>query len=250
MPIDELDALRPTLLAIPDAAVTPPGVPVAVALQEAHDLAVVLQSDAVIAPLLAVGLDAGTPRALLPAIAATRAAESEWLVTRDRKKSAAQRDREARGHALRAELGTTARWTLRGNPAARATLAAIGKGVGVADLIQDLHDLGVLLHDQLAAFAADITFDAPAASGQALALSAELAASTAAERNDAARCAAKDLRDRAFTHLSRLVSEIRDVGRYAHRNNPALAHRFTSAYERQRRQRHSAKRKKAAAVES
>jgi hypothetical protein len=42
-----------------------------------------------------------------------RNTQSQWTVTRDRSKSAAQKEREARGDQLRRELMAAARWNLR-----------------------------------------------------------------------------------------------------------------------------------------
>ena len=44
--------------------------------------------------------------------------------------------------------------------------------------------------------------------------------------------AAKLLRDRAFTHLAKLVADVREAGRYAFRKEPRRAAAFGSAYMR------------------
>jgi hypothetical protein len=206
-------------------------------LQEANDLVTVLRGPGVTEPMVAVGMSPDAPTQLETAADAARAAESQWTVARDRSKSDAQRDREARGVALRSELLATARWALRDDRIGMATVGAISEGEGVADLVQDLHDTGELIERKPEAFAADTTFDARAAVEEARSLAAEISAGTSNERIDTTQAATKDLRDRAFTHLTGLVSEIREAGRYAHRKNAALAKRFASRYERARRTR-------------
>lgn len=44
--------------------------------------------------------------------------------------------------------------------------------------------------------------------------------------------AAKQLRDRAYSHLAKLVADVREAGRYAFRKEPQRAAAFGSAYLR------------------
>jgi hypothetical protein len=46
---------------------------------------------------------------------------------------------------------------------------------------------------------------------------------------------AGNLRDRAYTYLDDLMSELREAGRYAFRKDRALVRRFSSRYLRRRR---------------
>jgi hypothetical protein len=78
-------------------------------------------------------------------------------------------------------------------------------------------------------------FDAAASVFEArdLALSLSLAVSEA--RLGAASSAALELRNRAFTHMDDLVSELRAAGRYAFRHDADMAKRFTSRHRRRLR---------------
>jgi hypothetical protein len=238
----QLEAARPLLLSIPVEDVESPAIPIAVVLQEASDLHTLLRESHVWQRLGAVGAKEADRDALQAAIGVARAAQSAWTVTRDRSKSAGQKEREERGHSLRAELLAAARWNLRTDRAAQGTLSAIAEGEGVADLIQDLHDLAELIELKRPAFAADTTFDVPARIEAARSLSSELAAGTSAERLDTNQALAVDLRNRAYTQLAGLVSALRDAGRYAFLDEPDVRKRFASPFtvSRGRRQRAAA----------
>ncbi|MBN1610094.1 MAG: hypothetical protein JW940_25940, partial [Polyangiaceae bacterium] len=49
----------------------------------------------------------------------------------------------------------------------------------------------------------------------------------------------REMRDRAFTYLDDLVSQVREAGRYVFRRQPEIARHFSSRYRR--RQRRAAK---------
>ncbi len=168
---------------------------------------------------------------------AARAAQSEWVVLRDRSKSEAQQEREQRGYAERAELLAACRFNLREERAAQGTLSAIAQGEGVPDLVQDLRDLAELVERHRPAFAADQSFNADEAPELARSLAAEIEAGLSSERLSTSQAAAKLLRDRAYTYLDDLVAELREAGRYAFRKDSAVAARFASAYLRRKRRR-------------
>jgi hypothetical protein len=233
----ELESLRPTLLAIPAEDVDAPNLPMAVALQEAHDLHTLASDAAVRTKLLAVGIRAEDVDALHTAVVAARQAQSAWVVVRDRSKSDAQKQREAAGYALRADLLAACRWNLRADRVARATVQAIAEGEGVADLIQDLVDLAALVERHPGAFGGDTTFDAATQVSAARDRAAELEAGTSAERLETTQREAKDLRDRAYTYLDDRVALLREAGRYAYRDDEATWRRFTSEYRRRHRRR-------------
>lgn len=229
-----LDALRPTLDAIPDADVHRPELPPSVAHQEAHDLLQTVSEESVRQGLLDVGLDEALLDGLPTAIDASRQAQSKWVVVRDASKPQAQKEREARGADLRSDLVATCRWNLRDNALVQGALDQISDGGGVADLIQDLHDLAVLVRANLPAFESDQTFDAPAEAEQALALSQEIGEGLSQARTSTTQRQAVGLRDRAATHLDDVVGEIREAGRYAFRGVAEMEGRFGSAYIRRR----------------
>jgi hypothetical protein len=239
----ETKALEARLMALDPDAIESPRMPIAVALQEANDLHTLLVEDASVVPALrAVGLAQEIIDALEPAVAFTRDAQSRWVVTRDQRKPEAQRAREQRGEELRAELLSAANWNLRGDRAALGTLSAIAEGEGLADLVQDLHDLAELVDRKRAAFAADKTFDASASAEEARSLASEISAGIGEAKLDGDGRQARDLRDRAFTHLAEVVEELRAAGRHAYRHEPRMRRHFTSRYlERKRRARAKAK---------
>lgn len=166
------------------------------------------------------------------AVAASRQAQSQWVVIRDRGKPRAQHERERAGIVLRSEISAACRWNLRHDRAAQAVLDDIARGQGVADLIQDLLTLAALLDRHESAFDPDETFDAPAHAEAARSAAEEITAGLSESRLTADRDAAKDLRDRAYTHLTKLVSALRDAGRYAFRREPQRAAAFGSEYQR------------------
>lgn len=230
-----LVALKPALLAIPAAEVREPWMPVAVFLQEAADLQTLVADPDVRGRLSRVGLDAAHLDALDAEIDAARAAQSEWSVVRDRRKSAGQQELEARAHDFRKGVLEACRWNLRGDRVALATLSAIAEGETVEDLTQDLADLATLMEGRTAAFAKDDTFDVASAIKQARTLVGDLQGGVSAERLTTDQTEAKDLRDRAYTYLYGRVRDVREAGRYAFKDNEDLARKFASAYLRRRR---------------
>jgi len=233
----ELSTLRARLLALPAAEVEAPDLPMAVALQEANDLLTLVRDESVWAKLEAVGVTSDQRGLLADAIAAARGAQSQWIVVRDRSKSSAQTEREAKGQTLRSELLAAGRWNLRADSVALGTLRAIAEGEGVADLIQDLSALAELFERKREAFASDQSIDVAARSEEARLLASELAAGVSTERLDTDQASAVDLRNRASTLLDQLVGSLREAGRYAFRRDANVLPRFSSPYLRRKGQR-------------
>ncbi|MEM9463348.1 MAG: hypothetical protein AAGF11_54910 [Myxococcota bacterium] len=243
-----LETLRPLLDAIAPTEIQEPDLPMAVALQEAHELHIALQSEERFDRILAVGLDPSLLTVLPTAISATRQAQSQWVVLRDRSKPQAQRDREAQGEALRSELLSACRWNLRDDTRAQGVLDAIVAGDGIPDLVQDLLDLATLITRHQDRFAADETFDALERAEAARSLATEISEGLAVGRSRDDQRAAKQLRDRAFSYMDRVVTDIRTAGRYAFGNDPRQAAVFASRYLRRRRQRYARRRRDEAAL--
>lgn len=249
----ELEILIPVLQALALADIIEPITSMAVALQEANDLHVVVQADDTWERLVKVGTDPSVVDGLLTAVAAARQAQSQWVVVRDRGKPQAQRDREQAGVELRSEIVAACRWNLRRDPAALAVIDQIVQGDGVPDLVQDLLDLAALLGVQEAAFDGDETFDARAKAEAARGAATEITAGLSESRTLGDHEAAKLLRDQAYSHLAKLVAEVREAGRYAFRKEPRRAAAFGSAYMRKakaRSRRRAGKREKADATTS
>ena len=228
----ELETLLPMLQALAPADITEPDVPMAVALQEAHDLHATIATGDTFDRLMQVGIDPAVLEALPVAVAATRQAQSQWVVARDRGKPQAQRDREQAGVELRSDAVAACRWNLRRDPTALAVVDQIVQGDGVPDLVQDLLDIAALIERYEAAFDADETFDAPAVAEAARSAAAELTAGLSESRTPGDHQAAKDLRDRAYSYLAKQVTDVREAGRYAFRKESRRAAAFGSAYLR------------------
>lgn len=230
----DLEALRATLLALPAEDVVEPSIPVANLVQEAHTLSAFINAEAR-AQLLAVGASSAALESLPLAENALREAQSQWTIERDRNKAEAQKQREVSAALLRTDLVAGCRWNLRADNQAQATLDAIQENEGVPDLIQDLSDLAVLIDKHVATFANDSTFDPVTEAERARSAASELRAGMSTEALTTTQAKAKDLRDRAYTFLTDLLSDIRQAGRYAFRRNPAATAQFQSAYRKTRR---------------
>jgi hypothetical protein len=210
-------------------------VPVATRLQEANDVATLLEDATVRDRLVRVGLLAETVVALVAAITALRTAQSVWTVTRDRSKSAAQKKREDEGALLRGEILAACDWSLRDDVRAVAVLARVREGDGVADLIQDLEDLAQLVETHQDKFGADQTFDAAGRIEEARRVASDIRAGLSTTRLSVDQEQARSVRDEAYLKLAGVLAAIRDAGRYAFRKEPAVAARFGSAYLRRKR---------------
>lgn len=232
-----LSAVRDQLLAIPSDQVYAPEIPMAVVLQEANDLLTLVSEPGVWARLEGVGARANDRESLKGSIGAARAAQSQWTVSRDRRKSDSQQAREARGEKLRLDMVAAGRWNLRDDRVAQGALDAIVEGEGVADLIQDLNDVAALFDQKRAAFANDKTIDLSARIEEARSLADELAAGTSNERLDTEQANAIELRNRAYSQLDQLVSRLREAGRYAFREQEEVRRRFASRYLKRKGQR-------------
>ena len=233
-----LDTLIPTLESIAVEDLVFPDKPIAIALQEANDLYAYVanpENKRILDGLVAVGMPKSEVTALKRSIDATRDAQSLWVVSRDRSKSDAQKEREAEGIELRSTIIAGARWNLRDDRVAQATVDAIQEGDGVEDLVQDLGDAAALIESRAEAFERDETFDVSALAEQARSLASAIRAGLSESRTANKPTDAKVLRDRAFTYLHSRVTTIREAGRYAFRNEPAVRARFGSAYERTKR---------------
>ena len=230
----ELNDLTPILNDLPRESIAEPRLPMAVFLQEAHDLHTLVSQPEIRGRLEKVGVDPSSLDRMGSAITAARQAQSQWTVIRDRSKSDAQRAAEESADELRNELLAACRWSLRNDRVALATVRAIAEGESVADLIQDLVDLARLIETRKAAFDQDASFDAPTRVREAQGMAERLQTGVSQEKLVADQIRAKELRDRAFTYLYDQVSAMREAGRYAFRKDPSLVAKFGSPYFRRR----------------
>ena len=117
MPNPSLDALRPTLLAIPLEDVKVPHIPPKVTHQEAEALLIFVQKPDHLPLFDRLGLSPQVASATL-ALQASREAQSLWTTARDANKPEAQKAREDDGYTLRAEILAACDWNLRADEAA------------------------------------------------------------------------------------------------------------------------------------
>lgn len=230
-----LEDLKPVLYEIDPVDVTVPNLPMAVALQESHDLATLTAKPEVRNALLMVGVLPEDLDRLSKVVDATRQAQSDWVVARDRTKPESQKILEEQVYEHRNEMLAACRWNLRKDRVGMAIVSSISEGEGIEDAIQDLRDLSGLVESRTAAFNADKTFDVKDAVNRAntLANNTEKGLSQVRLTNEQSKT--KDLRDRSYTHLADAVSNIREAGRYAYRTNPEMFSKFASDYLRRKR---------------
>jgi len=237
MSAEDLEGLLLELNSIAAADVDTPDIPMPTVLQEAHDLATYVAQDDVRGRLLAVGAEAEDLDLFPTAVGAAREAQSRWAVVRDGAKPEAQQEREATGRETRSTLIASCRWNLRRSRPAQSALDAIAEGDGIEDLIQDLEDLAALIEGNRAGFEQDQTFDVSAQVEGARSLASDIRTGLTALRTTEERPRILDQRDRAFTFLDDLVSDIREAGRYAFRLEPNRLRHFSSSYLKRRRRR-------------
>ena len=226
---EHLNAERPALDAIPTSDVRKPNAAMSVYLLESNRvLAHLIEKPDVRSALLQAGMRLGaeslTEDNLVPTLTsrlgAARHAQARWDAVRSRRKPEELRQQEDAAYELRGDLVAAARWNLRDDRIVQGSLNAIQEGDGVADLITDLDALAVLILNHEGAFTNDAHFDAQASAVQAQEASQALRASEA-EQVGEGRLEARQLRDRAWTHLNALMEEVRGAARYVFRKHPS-----------------------------
>ncbi len=228
-----LEALQPVLDAIPADDVRAPDQPVDIYFQETEDLLEHVAANGLAQLLDDEGLEPETLASIPQALAAARESQTAWMLLNERAKPQEQRQLEQRGYDLRTKISKKARFILRKNNAALAIISQILEGEGVADLVQDLDDMRMLMTHHAAAFARNKNFDVAAASAEALKLSTDIRKGLAGFRMNPEQSKAVELRNRAWTYLDSLVDDVREAGRAA--TDGKTARGFASTYERLRR---------------
>ena len=201
-------------------------------LQEAEDQYVWAQEDKEV--LESKGLDWVTFAEDLPLRAgAARHAQAVWVAERYGQEEAtrAWKEESPKAYEFRNDLLADLRFAYRKRADLIARVRSIADGEGDADMIQDLSDISVLAKANTAELEA-INFDltkldtAAQMSGDL----AELLAQANGTRLDNSK--AKEMRDRAFTHLKEAMDEIRDTGKYVFRKNPERFKGYISKYRK------------------
>ena len=141
---NDLETLKPTLVALPKEEVKTPSMPVEVAIQEGEDLRVWTEDDK--EKLIGAGLDWSIVESIPERAGACREAQSEWAKDF---KSHEEAEKEwlknaPEGFTLRDSLLHAFRYAYRNDEGLVAKVAVIAEGSSREDLIQDMNDLAVL----------------------------------------------------------------------------------------------------------
>ena len=229
MPIQDIP-LKKSLEAIPLNEVKRPIIPVDVFIQEAHNLYVWIRAD--LTKLYAAGVDKSLVESLSDRIDALQLAQSEWIKYRESRKTILLNQKKVRAEALQVknDLVAALRFAFREDDDVQRSVNDIMKGASNADLVQDLSDLAVLAKSHTHGLEA-IGFEIKKiklASG----LVSKLANATALWNVERMSTEAKELRDRAYTHLLEAVHIIRVTGRFVFRDDKVritgYRHRYRS----------------------
>ncbi|WP_074405805.1 hypothetical protein [Aquimarina megaterium] len=220
------------LEALPQEAVKSPTIPVDVFMQEAENLFVWAEEDK--ETLVAKGLDWQMYAEDLPTrTGACRYAQAVWMKERYSQEEAAKawREESPRAYEFRNDLLADLRFAFRKRLDLLARVRAIADGEGDADMIQDLMDISVLGKANIAELEKakyDLgNFDMAAQQSDSL---AELLAKANGATLDNSK--AKEIRDRAYTHLKEAIDELRETGKYAFRKDPERYKGYVSRYKR------------------
>lgn len=229
---ENYDTKLAVLEALPQEAVKSPTIPVDIFMQEAENLFVWAEEDK--ETLVAKGLDWQMYGEDLPTrTGACRYAQALWMKERYSQEEAAKawREESPKAYEFRNDLLADLRFAFRKRPDLIARVRAIADGEGDADMIQDLMDISVLGKanaKELEKAKYDLSnFDIAAQKSDSL---AELLAKANGATLDNSK--AKEIRDRAYTHLKEAIDDLRDTGKYAFRKDPERYKGYISRYKR------------------
>lgn len=208
-----------------------PNMPIHIMTQEAEDLSHCASQDS--EALGAAGLDLQMIEALQPASGALRYAEGEWNKVRSSRADSQQRwnDESPAAFGLRDRIVHAYLFAYRNRPDVLSRVRAMAEGSTSSDMIQDLVNysaLGKEHPEELDKINFDKTLlETAAATADRMAdLLGEANADSALEKS------ARDIRDRAFTRLRQLMTEIRDYGKYVFYRNDDRCYCYASKYLR------------------
>lgn len=232
--LDDYNAKLAEIQAIANEDVTDPGIPVAIALQEAENLYHWSLDDA--DKLSVVGIERSQIEDLPVRAGACREAQSIW--NKDyRSQQEAQKEwtiQAPEAYDFRNDLLASLRFAYRNNDALLSRVRAITDGTGHADMIQDLNDIAVLGRENpepLTAISFELTLlDRAAIRADEL---ADLLAEANGDKADPNE--AKIIRDKAYMYLKVLVDDIREAGKYVFRKDSKRLKGYSSQYRRMHR---------------
>ncbi len=170
------------------------------------------------------------------AAAAAEHAQTEWVLARERGKGRGLYELLGAAAGVRDALLAACRYHLRDEPSMQNELDAIEEGEGAADLILDLDMLARIVQVMHSHFpTGDPFIDAPSLCERAHALARELRGAVAEDFDDGDRATARDLRNRAFTHLESLVSELFHASFYRFYDDTMMLQQLRHLARRRRR---------------
>jgi hypothetical protein len=224
--------LKAELQALDGSYADPPAtIPVIAILQEGRELQGVMRR---LRPRVLAGsrLDPALADSLPARIEALDAADARWTDLRTYQLPSSRTKLRVQAEGLRGDSIAALRHFLPQNQEVQARVNQIAEGTGIADLIDDLKKLAVLVGEQSPALVrAGLP---PKASDKLSAFAQQLdeattEAASASTGTDEGR-EALGLRNRAYWYLREAIDEIRECGRHALRKEPALAKHFRSSY--------------------
>jgi hypothetical protein len=229
---ENYDAKLVVLEALPQEEVKSPRIPIDVFMQESENLFVWAKEDK--KALIAKGLDWQIYGEDLPTrTGACRYSQAVWMKERYSQEEAAKawKENSFKAYEFRNDLLADLRFAFRKRLDLLARVRTIADGEGDADMIQDLMDISVLGKanaTELEKARYDLrNFDIAAQKSDTL---AELLAKANGATLD--NSMAKEIRDRAYTHLKKAIDELRETGKYVFRKNPERYKGYISRYKR------------------
>ncbi len=229
---ENYDAKLAVLENLSQELIKAPTQPVDVTMQEAENLFIWAQEDK--KALISKGLDWETFVKDLPIrTGACRYAQAVWTKERYSQEEAAKtwREEAPKAYEFRNDLLADLRFAFRKRPDLLSRVREIANGDGDADMIQDLMDISVLGKSNLSELE-KIKYDLKQLN--IAELKSDSLAELLAKANGAIldNSKAKEIRDRAFTHLKEAMDEIKDTGKYAFRKDPERYKGYISRYRR------------------
>ncbi|XOV93312.1 MAG: hypothetical protein ACFHWX_01110 [Bacteroidota bacterium] len=231
---EDYSKLLPILEAIPTEEVMIPNVPVDVYIQEAYDLQAWIKDDH--NKLKKAGLDPELIAELPVRSGALRHAQSTWMKEQYSQEEAEREwnEKSPAVYELKNSLEASFRFAFRRRTDLLSKVQVIEEGYGHADMVQDLSDLAVLGKantNLLQAIGMDMK-ELEVAENHSSEMATLLGRVNGDKFDDSK---SKVMRDRAYTHLKRLVDEIRVTGKYVFRKDKEKLRGFSSAYFRRTR---------------
>ncbi len=224
----DFETLLSTLNGIDRKSIRKLDMPVDQAIKEGEVMAAAATEDSV--KLAAVGFDVARINALGAAVGALRFAQAQYTSTLGEHKEATRQwaAEEPAAIELRAEMLAAEAFALRKIPDAVKALKHIREGSGNPDMIQDIAGLaqvGKKYPDSLKSINFDLSILDTAA--EKAGILSKLYAKAFIENSTTQ---AKDLRDRAFSYMRSIMSDVLEVAEYVFRKDKARLGFYHSEY--------------------